>query len=207
MSPTRRALATFVLGAAVVAIAWSARVSEGRKALAESTEAAAHGDLTTAILAARAAAEARCPGCEAPDRGFAQLERIASDAEARGDYASAFAAWRSVRAASLATSVIGTRTARRTRADEELARLGHKLDVEAVAAGALPTAAAAEDRLRQAGASRDVPGSSAYAFLGVGGVLLLVGAARLALAKGSRASAVALALTGAGLAALAVLFF
>lgn len=207
MSPTRRALAAFALAATVVAIAWFSRVSEGRKALAESTEALARADATTAILAARAAAEARCPGCEAPERGFSVLERIAADAEARGDDATAFAAWRAVRAASLATAVLGTQSARRTRADQELARLGHRLDVAAVAAGASPTTAASEEHLRQAGAARDVPGGSVYALLGIGGLLFLIGAARVALGRGSRTSAVSMAVAGAAIATVAALFF
>lgn len=207
MSPTRRALTAFALAAAVVAVAWLSRVAEGRKALAESTEALTRGDATTAILAARAAAEARCPGCEAPERGFTQLERIASDAEVHGDDVTAFAAWRSVRTASLSTAVLVTQSARRTRADQELARLGHKLDVAAVAAGATPTAAASDERLRQAGAMRDVPGGSTYALFAMGGVLFLIGAARVAMAKGSRASAVAMAAAGAVVAALVALLF
>ena len=65
---------------ATLGVAWAGRASEGQRALADADAALSRGDTTDAILAARVAAEARCPGCSAPDEGFARLERIATAA-------------------------------------------------------------------------------------------------------------------------------
>ena len=102
---TRPVAAAIALGLAIVlAIAWSGRSGEGRRALAECEAALVRGDAIDAILAARVAAEARCPTCSAPDEALAKLEQIAKNAEARGDDVTAFAAWRAERAALIAAS-------------------------------------------------------------------------------------------------------
>ena len=171
-----------VLGIALVTLGmtWRARVAEGRKAIADADAALGRGDLIDAVLAARIAAEARCPGCTAPDEGFARLERIAREAEARGDDTTAFAAWRAERAALLATATMSTSSERRRHADAEVARFGHRIDAAAVAAGASPTAAATEERLRATLTESDVPGGFTYALIGLGGVVFLVAASRFA---------------------------
>jgi hypothetical protein len=191
--------------AAVLAVAWAGRAAEGRRALADSDAARARGDLVDAVLAARTAAEARCPGCGSPDEGFRRLEDLAKDAELRGDDATAFAAWRAARAAILATDPA---SARRARTDAEVARLAHRIDVAATVAGAPPTAAAAEDRLRATLAEDSIPSMPAFAVIAAGGALFLFGAARFAFALGrtswlGRAGAIDALLAVAG-AALAV---
>jgi hypothetical protein len=190
------ALVALVIVAAV-ATAWAGRASEGRRAVVDADAALARGDVVEAIFAARIAAEARCPGCTAPDEGFAKLEKIAQDAEARGDDTTAFAAWRATRAALLATAVMSTSSTRRTHADNEIARFAHRIDAAAVAAGATPTPAATEERVRAALTESDVPGGVTYALVGLGGVVFLVGGARFAMARAKR-STVDLAVAVAG---------
>lgn len=193
----------------VLAIAWTGRASEGRRALAESDAALLRGDAIDAILAARVAAEARCPACGAPAEALAKLESIAKDAEARGDDATAFAAWRAVRAALLATSSFGTTSDRRAHAEVEIARFVHRLDAAAAASGAPPTAAAAEDKLRAGLAASDVPSGAVFALIGLGAVVFLMGAARFATATraGRGWTDLGLALAGAALAAAGALLF
>src|SRR5687768_5031256 len=100
-----RELAAAGLAVAVIVTAWIARASEGRRALAECDGALFRKDVVEAIVFARAAAEARCPLCSAPDLGYARLYAIAKEAETRGDDITAIAAWRAVRAATLGTAV------------------------------------------------------------------------------------------------------
>lgn len=206
---SRGAIAVVTLVALVtLAIAWAGRAAEGRRAVVDADAALERGELTEAILASRIAAEARCPGCSAPDEGFAKLEKIARDAEARGDDATAFAAWRATRAALLATAVTSTASDRRAHADAEIARFAHRLDAAAVAAGATPTPAASEERLRATLAETDVPGGATFALVGVGGVVFLVAAARFARAKAKASHAdLGLAVAGAALAAAGALLF
>ncbi|MDB4940870.1 MAG: hypothetical protein JWP97_404 [Labilithrix sp.] len=190
--------------ALVLVVAWAGRVSEGRRALADSDAALARTDPIDAILAARVAASARCPaGCSEAE-GYAKLEHIARDAEARGDDPTAFAAWRATRASLLSTSAAGTRSAERAHAEVELARLAHRLDAAAVAAGASPTGAADEAKLREAFRESDLPGGLAFALVGAGGLAFVVFAFRFALTrKAGRADAwVALAGLAATLAGI-----
>ena len=202
-----------VLVALALGVAWAGRAAEGRRALADSDAALSRGDTTDAILSARIAAEARCPSCSAPEQGFAKLEKIARDAEARGDDTTAFAAWRATRAALLATSVNGTTSAQRQHADVEIARFAHRIDAAAAAAGAAPTPAAAEDRLRAALAENDIPSGTTIALVSLGGLVFLAAAARFAMATldkaGARASLapLAVAAAGAALAAAGALLF
>jgi hypothetical protein len=187
----------------VIVVAWGARVAEGRRAIADADAALARGDTVEAILASREAAEARCPSCGAPEAGFAKLDAIARDAELRGDDTTAFTAWRAARAASLATS----RSDRRARADAELARLGHRMDITAIVGGARPTAGAAEDRLRAALATNDVPRTTTYALLAAGALLFMYGAIRFTLARAARRTEAAVAAVGIAIACAGLLLF
>ena len=196
---TRSLAAAIAVGLLIVlGIAWSGRSSEGRRALAECDAALARGDTMDAIFSARVAAEARCPTCTAPQEGLGKLERIAKDAEARGDDATAFAAWNGVRAALLATASFGTTSERRTHAELEVARFAHRIDAAAVASGASPTPAAAEDRLRAALAASEIPGGPAFALVGLGGVVFLIAAGRLVMGRKSARGRTDLALGAAG---------
>ncbi len=207
-SVPRRTLAVALVTLLALAIAWAGRAAEGRRALVDADGALARGDLPEAVHFARVAAEARCPGCGAPDEGFARLEKIARDAEARGDDATAFASWRAARAAILATVVVGTSSPRRAHADAEVARFAHRIDAAAVAAGANPTPAASEERLRAVLTETDVPGGLTFAIVGLGGFVFLACGARFALAKAARSTVdLGLAVTGAAVATVGALLF
>jgi hypothetical protein len=191
----------------VIVAAWIGRVYEGRRSVEASDAAFKRGDRVEAIVLARAAADARCPFCEAPDLGYARLYAIAKDAESRGDDPTAVAAWRAVRAATLATAVIDTAVSRRERADAEIARLEHRIDAAAAAAGGTPSPAATEERLRIALAASTVPSGTVFLFVAVGGLLFVLGALRFVRVQVFRAVELAIALAGIGVAALGLLLF
>lgn len=190
----------------VLAAAWGLRSSEGERALRDSDAASSRGETTDAILFARQAAEARCPFCAAPAKGFGKLEKIATDAETRADDATAFGAWRAVRAAALATTLDGD-SPWRSRADRELARIGHHLDTAAVATGATPSPAASEARLSAALAANDMPNSTTYGLVGLGGLLFLGAAARFATGADKRVQNLIFAIAGAGIALFGLILF
>lgn len=205
---TRALVAGAILAVIVLAVAWLGRVSEGRRALAETDAAVARADWPEAIMAARAAAEARCPASCVSELGYARLYAIAKDAEARADDATALSAWQAVRAAALGTAALDVRTARRERADAELARLGQRLDRAAAAAGSPSSPAASEERLRAALAASSVPSGAVFLLLSAGGALFLAGAYRFASARGRFARVdLAIAAAGAAVAAAGVLLF
>lgn len=205
-----RARSAWALGAAgvalAIAVAWSTRAAEGRAAMVEADAALARGDLDAAMTAARVAAEARCPTCDAPERGYALLARIARDAEAKGDDARAFAAFVTIRAAALATTTIGA-DPRRTEAERELARLGHKIDATAALAGGAPSAAATEERLQRTLATTGVPSGATFLLVAIGAVMFALGAVGLARAPALRATDALVALGGVAVAALALALF
>jgi hypothetical protein len=191
----------------VVVIAWIGRVSEGRRSIESSDAASKRGERVEAIVFARAAAESRCPWCDTPELGYARLYAIAKEAESRGDDATAVAAWRAVRAATLGTSVLDTSPARRERADAEIARLEHRIDAAAAATGAPSSPAASEEKLRAALAKDAVPSGTVFVFLTIGGSLFLLGATRFARGASSRVPELAIALAGGAVAAAGILFF
>ena len=192
---------------AVLGAAWITQSADGRAALEEADHAAKKGDRVEAIASARRAAMARCPGCAAPSLAYARLESIAREAEAKADEPTALAAWRATRAATLATVVVDPEGERRTRADNEIARLEHRVDMAAAATGGQASPAATEDRVRQALAAPAVPSTFVFVILGVGGVLFALGAVRFARAKAPSIPDAALALAGILGAAAGVLFF
>jgi hypothetical protein len=163
----------------IVIVAWISRSSEGKKSLDACDAAVKRGDRIEAIVFARAAAESRCPLCSSSETGYQRLQTIAKEAEGRGEDTTAVAAWRAVRAASLSSVVIDTQTARRTHADEEIARLEHRIDLAAAAGGGSTTSpAASEERLRVALQASSVPGTMVFLMLTAGGVLFFVAAYR-----------------------------
>jgi hypothetical protein len=203
-----RILAVALVTLMALGIAWAGRLEEGRNAIASADAALARGDLTEAIFYARIAAEARCPSCGAPDEGFARLETIARDAEARGDDATAFAAWRAAHAAILTTAVTTAASPRRTRADAEVSRFAHRIEAASVAAGANPTPAAAEPRLREAFAASPMPSGLTFGLVSLGGLVFLAAGARYALSKAVRRTAdLGLAVLGAAVATVGALLF
>ncbi|MBS2017042.1 MAG: hypothetical protein JST00_29410 [Deltaproteobacteria bacterium] len=203
---TARALAAVALVLCVFGVAWATRSAEGKKALLDADTALARGDAFDAIMAARAAAEAQCPMCTAPAEGYARLERIAKDAEGRGDDATAFAAWGAYRAAVLATAGASA-SERRTKAETEIARFGHRMDAAAVVAGAPPTAAAADDKLRAALAAHDVPGGATFAILAAGAVIFVWSALRFVTAQAAKKADLVAAAAGIAVAIAGAAFF
>jgi hypothetical protein len=202
------ALLAALLAVIVVGVAWFGRIGEGKRAITDCDSARARADWAEAVMSARTAAEARCPAFCVSELGFARLYAIAKDAENRADDATAFAAWRAVRSASLATAILDVHAAKRERADQELARIGHRMDSAAAAAGAPVSAAASEERLRATlGASNPASGTT-HLLLAVGGLLFLGGALRFVMAKKQFPRAyLALSLTGAAVAACGALLF
>jgi hypothetical protein len=198
-----------VIAAAVVVVvaAWVVRVQEGRRALAACDSALARGDRVEAIVQARAAAEARCPWCSSPELGYARLYAIAKEAESHGDDATAVAAWRAVRVASIATIIATSTPARRERADVEIARLEHRIDAASAAAGGTAAPAASEERLRQVLAQRDVPSGFVFLLLAVGGALFLTGAVRFVRGTPAGITSVVCLVGGAAMAVLGVVVF
>src|SRR5207248_157089 len=87
------------VAAVVIVVAWGARVYEGQRALADTNAALSRGDLVEAVLAARSAAEARCPTCGAPGAGFAKVESVARGPAAGCDVQTARACGRSAESA------------------------------------------------------------------------------------------------------------
>ena len=203
----RHGLPAVALALVVVIAAWVARASEGRRSVEGCDAALARSNRVEAIVLARAAAEARCPWCEAPELGYARLYAIAKDAESRGDHPTAVAAWRAVRATTLATSVLDRSPARRERAEAEIARIEHRIDAAATAAGSAPSPAASEERLRAALATPSVPSGIVFALLAIGGALFALGAVRFVRARAFRVAELVVALAGGALAAAAVLLF
>jgi hypothetical protein len=99
-------------------------------------------------------------------------------------------------------------SAQRLHADAEIARFAHRIDAAAVAAGATPTPAASEERVRAALAESDVPGAATFALVALGGLVFLGAAARFATSKSKRRmTELVLALGGAAVAAAGVLLF
>jgi hypothetical protein len=208
LSPAvRRGLPAVALALVVLVAAWVGRVSEGRRSVEACEAALQRGDRVEAIVLARAAAESRCPWCAAPELGYARLEAIAKDGESRGDAATAVAAWRAVRAAALGTSVLGSSSARRERAETEIARIEHRIDAASTAAGGTPSPAASEERLRAALATNSVPSGTVFLLLTLGGVLFVLGAVRFVRARSVSMTELAVALCGAAVAAAGVSFF
>ncbi len=208
MSAARwRAFAAAGLALVVLIAAWIARAAEGSRALAECDGALRRKDVVEAIVFARAAAEAKCPFCSAPELGYARLYSIAKDAETRGDDVTAIAAWRAVRAAALGTALFDATPARRERADVEIARLGHRIDAASAAAGNMASPAASEERLRAAQAAHDVPNGMAFVLVAIGGIAFLVSAIRFAIGRATKVPDLVGALAGAAVAACGVLLF
>jgi hypothetical protein len=207
----RRFTSSIVVGLvilAIVVIAWISRVSEGKKSLDACDSALKRGDRIEAIVFARAAAESRCPLCSSSENGYQRLQTIAKEAEGRGEDTIAVAAWRAIRAATLSSVVFDTETARRTHADEEIARLEHRIDLAAAAGGGSATSpAASEERLRAALRASSVPGTMVFLLLAAGGILFFAGAYRFVRRSKSPLPDVITAVLGIGVALAGLLLF
>jgi hypothetical protein len=109
----------FVLGALATRVVW-----EGRAALADGDAAIARGDAAGAVEHWGRAARWYAPLAPHVADAYDRLERVATDAERRGDLDLSLAAWRAVRGAALATrSLHEPHADRRARADARIAVL------------------------------------------------------------------------------------
>jgi hypothetical protein len=189
----------------VVLAAWASRRSDGRKSLDAAEAALARGETFEAIALSRKAAEARCPGCDAPDRAYAKLATLAAEAEQRGDNRTALGAWRAVRAASLATTVLSRSSPRRSKAEGEIARLERRIEVTGKAGAA--TEAATEVELTRALAASSGTSSLVFGFLALGALLFAVGAYRFLTSRTLAIADALLSVAGVAIAAAGLLFF
>ncbi|HUQ00872.1 MAG TPA: hypothetical protein VM261_00195 [Kofleriaceae bacterium] len=121
----RRALVVVAIAVVVVIAAAATRaVWAGGRALDDGDAALARGDHAEAIASWRRAARWYVPLVGASDDAFARLARLGTDAEARGDAATARAAWQAVRGAALAIrGATAPFDERRREADAHLAKL------------------------------------------------------------------------------------
>lgn len=207
-SSQRRSIALGMASVAfVLAIAWTARSYEGRRSLAAADEALERADPSSAIVLARAAAGARCPLCGAPELAFGRLTTIARDAESRGDDATAIAAWRAIRSATLSSAVLDRSPARRRDADAEIARLEQRRAAALVAAGGAGSPAASAENVRLALAEQPVPPFALFLLLAVGGVAFAGGVLSFVRSSSIAAGSLTLALGGGALAIAALLLF
>jgi hypothetical protein len=124
MTPLRGLSLALLVVATVVAIVTWREWTTGREEVTAADAAAERSDWVEAITHARAAAEALAPGSPWPRRGWLRLEAVGHDAEARGDDATALAAYSAMRTAALATRAIGSGSGPwQAKADEGLARV------------------------------------------------------------------------------------
>ena len=170
----------------------------GQVEVAAADAAADRSDWPDAVLHARAAAEALVPGSPWPARGWARLEAIGHDAEARGDDPTALLAYGAMRAAALATRAPGAGAdAWRRKADEGLARVASSART---ATGPHVASDAMLDALRET----EPPPTWILTVLGAAGVAMLAGLARIAWTTTPTEERLAQALAGAGFAAYAI---
>lgn len=158
-------------------------LSVGARAMRESDEAFAQGDLPTAIMRAHAAAEAMVPTSPYPARGYARLDSIAREAESRGDDVIAASAWRAMRSAAKATRTtepwleranqgISRSGAHSGRSPEDASRC-----VGSTSASCDPSAM--EKRIGEALTEDDTPGTLSFFLLGSASILFVFGVAHL----------------------------
>jgi hypothetical protein len=167
------ALAALVVIAAV-AVLTVREIASGESEVAAADAAASRSDWPGAIFHARAAAESRVPGSPWPQRGWARLEAVGHDAEARGDDATAMLAYGAMRAAALATQSPGSDSDRwRTKAEEGLGRVAAS---RRDAAGPRVTAESMLDALR----TNEPPATWTLTLLGTAGAGMLGGLGWLA---------------------------
>jgi hypothetical protein len=188
------ALAALVVVAATATLT-ARELAVGQAEVTAADAAASRSEWGDAIVHARAAAEALVPGSPWPARGWERLEAIGHDAEARGDDATAMLAYGAMRSAALATRAPGSGRDRwRSKADESLARVAaYRKEV----GGPVASATSMLDALRD----NEPPPTGTVALLGLAGVAMLGGLARLAWVGGERA---AQALAAIGFIAYAV---
>jgi hypothetical protein len=196
-SRSRVAQALFVVAVVVALASWKEWVT-GRDEVATADAAAARSDWVGAITHARAAAEALSPGSPWTRRGWLRLEAVGHDAEARGDDATALAAYSAMRAAALATrGVLSGSGAWQTKADEGLARV----------AGSQRTLGphVSSESMLEALRSGETPSEARLAAMSLASLAVLGGLGWLALAAdGSKAARIAKAVAAAGVVGYAV---
>ena len=176
MSAPLRGLALVLwVVAMVVAIGTTKEWAEGQEQVAAADAAAARSDWPEAIAHARAGAEALAPGSPWPLRGWLRLEAVGHDAEARGDDATALAAYSAMRTAAMATRGLWSPNAAwETKAAEGLARVASSQRT----LGPHVSAESTMEALR----AGETPPSGRLASMGLASIAVLGGLGWLALA-------------------------
>lgn len=166
---------------ALVTAAASHEADEGARAMRASDAALAAKNPELAVAEAYLAATHVAPLSPWSDRGYARLQTIAEDAEARGDDDLAETAWHAIRSAEVATSgPLSGSPARRRRAELALGRIDSRRML-VLAARTPGLARPSEGALAKAHGEDGTPKAATLASLG-GGSLLAVACA-LALAR------------------------
>ena len=199
MRPSRVAAMIALVVVAVLAVATGRELSVGQVQVAAADAAADRSDWAEAVLHARAAAEALAPGSPWPARGWARLEAIGHDAEARGDDGTALLAYGAMRSAALATRAPGSGAdAWRRKADESLVRV-------AASARSATGPHVSTDAMLDALRGTEPPPTWTVALLAAAGVAMLAGLGRLAWTRAPAGERVAQALAGVGFATYAAI--
>ncbi len=204
---TRAKVVSLVL--AIVAVALLAILHqhrEGSRAMLASDVAIAAKNPDTAVIEAFEAATHVAPFSPYSEAGFARLREIAEDAENRGDDDLAQAAWRSIRAAEIATKgPFSTDPARRAHAEAALSRIdARRMAVTAARSPGLVRFD--EGELAKRNARDPTPSNGTFLALGAGAVVAMLAAgllARVGFAFRGRSSLVAAAVTAGALGLVA----
>lgn len=170
---------------ALVGAAASHEAEEGARAMRASDAALAAKNPELAVAEAYLAATHVAPLSPWSDRGYARLQTIADDAEARGDDDLAETAWHAIRSAEVATSgPLSGNPARRRRAELALGRIDARRML-VLAARTPGLARPSEGALAKAHGEDGAPRASTLVSLG-GGSLLAVVCALALVRAGSR---------------------
>lgn len=213
VSPTRSraALIGSIVAAVVSVLAFATlhEVSEGARAMHASDVALAAKNPELALAEAHEAATHVAPFSPWSDRGYARLEALAEDAEARGDDDLATSAWQAIRAAETATrGPLTSDSARRKRAEAAIGRIDARRML--VLSTRTPGMVRFDENELARRHGRDVtPSNGTFALFATGAVLTAVAAAMLLRAgfafRGPRSfAAIAAVALGASAVALAL---
>lgn len=173
--------------AALMAAAISHEADEGARAMRASDAALAAKNPELAVAEAYLAATHVAPLSPWSDRGYARLQTLADDAEARGDDDLAETAWHAIRSAEVATAgPLSGSPARRRRAELALGRIDARRML-VLAARTPGLARPNEGALAKAHGEDGTPKAATLASLGAGS-LLAVACALALVRSGSRGS-------------------
>jgi hypothetical protein len=201
MTVGRAATLAALLVAVVVAIVSVRQLRSGRVELDLADAAAQKSDWPLAIAHARSAAESMAPGSPWPERGWARLEAMGHDAEARGDDETALLAYGAMRSAALATRApLSSGSRRRAQAEDGLARVAASVRSGSGSAIAQTDPRAAAERMLDALRESEPPATGLLSVMALSALAMIGGLGRLAwLGKDAARARVAQAVAALGL--------